>query len=315
MAVERIQSVEQVLKLSIDLETTGLTQRGTALLNQMLRISFHGLGCCFQLTYGSLTTEVIEIINVIDKGEHTVGFWRIDYAFTRKIGNVESYSNDGLKATIWPGGIMISPSHRMLQMSSKTIRVGILIGMIRFRGLFQTNYNIQTGSIVVSGFCAEVFSNAFAALGPNLAFEYTPFMGEHYNDLIYRVYLREFDAAIGDITITANRSLYVDFTHPYTDLGLATLSRNADASMWIFLKPLSTDLWAVSVCFFILLGFVIWILEHRVNKEFQGSTAQQIGKTFWFSFSTLVYAQSKLQHPVFVFLSFDSFTLMTYNIL
>ena len=84
---------------------------------------------------------------------------------------------------------------------------------------------------------------------------------------------QEFDAAIGDITITANRSKFVDFTLPYTDIGLATLSRNAKTSMWVFLKPLSSDLWIVSACFFILTGIVVWILEHRINEEFQGSTA------------------------------------------
>lgn len=105
---------------------------------------------------------------------------------------------------------------------------------------------------------------------------------------------QEFDAAIGDITITANRSKYVDFTLPFTDIGLATLSRNANTSIWIFMKPLSSDLWVVSACFFILTGIVVWILEHRTNEEFQGSTAEQIGTTFWFAFSTLVYAHSKL---------------------
>nr|GEY44675.1 extracellular ligand-binding receptor [Tanacetum cinerariifolium] len=60
--------------------------------------------------------------------------------------------------------------------------------------------------------------------------------------------------------------------------------------MWIFMKPLSSDLWVVSGCFFILLGFVIWILEHRSNEEFQGSPVEQIGTTIWFAFSTIVYA-------------------------
>ncbi|KAJ0795904.1 putative periplasmic binding protein-like I [Helianthus annuus] len=148
------------------------------------------------------------------------------------------------------------------------------------------------------GFCSEVFLAAFAGLDPSVVFQFIPFKPKagvgtvKYNDLIDLVHAGEFDAAIGDITITANRSLYVDFTLPYTDLGLATLSRNADAtsSLWIFMKPLSSDLWIVSACFFILLGFVIWILEHQMNDEFQGPMVQQIGATMWFAFSTLVYA-------------------------
>ncbi|KAM0067032.1 putative solute-binding protein family 3/ domain of MltF [Helianthus debilis subsp. tardiflorus] len=149
-----------------------------------------------------------------------------------------------------------------------------------------------------AGFCSEVFLAAFAGLDPSVVFQFIPFKPKagvgtvKYNDLIDLVHAGEFDAAIGDITITANRSLYVDFTLPYTDLGLATLSRNADAtsSLWIFMKPLSSDLSIVSACFFILLGFVIWILEHQINDEFQGPMVQQIGAAMWFAFSTLVYA-------------------------
>ncbi|KAL6289622.1 hypothetical protein ACE6H2_007132 [Prunus campanulata] len=60
--------------------------------------------------------------------------------------------------------------------------------------------------------------------------------------------------------------------------------------MWIFLKPLSADLWITSAGFYILTGFVVWIIEKPINQEFQGSPSQQIGTIFWFSFSTLVFA-------------------------
>ncbi|KAI3749688.1 hypothetical protein L2E82_20304 [Cichorium intybus] len=160
--------------------------------------------------------------------------------------------------------------------------------------------DLETSGSSRRGFCAEVFKTAFKGLGSDISFEFILSMDEdgrvNYNDLIHRLYTGEFDAAIGDITITADRSLYVDFTLPYTDLGLGTLSRNADASMWIFMKPFSSHLWVVSACFFILLGFVIWILEHQTNEEFQGSSSGQIGTTLWFAFSTLVYAhRQKLQ--------------------
>ena len=107
---------------------------------------------------------------------------------------------------------------------------------------------------------------------------------------------QEFDAAIGDFTITANRSLYVDFTLPFTDLGVGIISRNANDSMWIFLDPLSANLWITTAFFFIFLGLVIWFIEHRTNEEFQGSAPQQLGTTLWFAFSTLVYAHSKLSN-------------------
>ena len=105
---------------------------------------------------------------------------------------------------------------------------------------------------------------------------------------------RSNDAVIGDITITANRSLYVDFTLPYTGPGMGTVGlKQKGKSKWFFLKPLTLDLWLASAGFFLFTGFVVWVIERRKNNEFQGSPSQQIGTAFWFSFSTLVFAHSK----------------------
>ena len=106
---------------------------------------------------------------------------------------------------------------------------------------------------------------------------------------------QKFDAVVGDTTIIANRSLYVDFTLPYTESGVSMIvpildkrSKNA----WVFLKPLTWDLWVTSACFFVFIGFVIWVLEHRVNEDFRGPPSNQVGTILWFSFSTMVFAQS-----------------------
>lgn len=112
------------------------------------------------------------------------------------------------------------------------------------------------------------------------------------NSLLYQ----EFDGAIGDITITSNRSRYVDFTLPFSDMGTGTIVRNAKKSMWIFLDPLSANLWVTFASFFLILGFVVWFIEHQTNEEFQGSTRQQIETTLWFAFSTLVYAHRKISN-------------------
>lgn len=99
----------------------------------------------------------------------------------------------------------------------------------------------------------------------------------------------------GDITILANRSDYVDFTLPYTEAGVSLIVPIVDErkSAWIFMRPLEKELWIATGAFFIYTGLVVWILEHRVNKEFRGPPGQQVGMIFWFSFSTLVFAHSK----------------------
>lgn len=112
---------------------------------------------------------------------------------------------------------------------------------------------------------------------------------------------QEYDAAVGDIAILENRSNYVDFTLPYTESGMSIIVPVKDDSRknaWIFTKPLKTELWITMGASFLYTGIVIWILEHRVNTEFRGPPRKQVGMIFWFSFSTLVFAHSKLSREV-----------------
>lgn len=105
----------------------------------------------------------------------------------------------------------------------------------------------------------------------------------------------KYDAAVGDITITSNRSLYVDFTMPFTDIGIGalTLVKKKKQGMWTFFDPLERSLWLASGAFFILTGIVVWLVERPVNSEFQGSWRRQLGTMLWFGFSTIVFAHSK----------------------
>ena len=108
--------------------------------------------------------------------------------------------------------------------------------------------------------------------------------------------MQKFDVVVGDVTILANRSNFVDFTLPFIECGVAmivSIEDNEKKNVWIFMKPLTMNLWLTIGSFFIFIGFVIWILEHRVNKEFRGPPRQQVGMIFWFSFSTLVFSHSK----------------------
>lgn len=111
---------------------------------------------------------------------------------------------------------------------------------------------------------------------------------------------QKFDAVAGDTTIIANRSLYADFTLPYTESGVSMIVPTRDKNSknaWVFLKPLTWDLWVTSFCFFVFIGFVVWVLEHRINEDFRGPPSHQVGTSFWFSFSTMVFAHRKILFP------------------
>ncbi|KAF3664565.1 putative glutamate receptor 2.8-like [Capsicum annuum] len=108
-------------------------------------------------------------------------------------------------------------------------------------------------------------------------------------------FVQEYDAVVGDVTILASRSKYVDFTLPFSESGISVVVPVRDddrKNMWIFLKPLERKLWITAVASFICIGFFAWVFEHSKNPEFREPTHEQVGITFWFSFSTLVFAQS-----------------------
>lgn len=104
--------------------------------------------------------------------------------------------------------------------------------------------------------------------------------------------MQKYDAAVGDITITTNRTRLVDFTQPFMESGLVVVApvTEVKSSPWAFLKPFTWQMWGVTGAFFLFVGSVVWILEHRMNTEFRGSPRQQIITVFW-----LVLANS-LQH-------------------
>ncbi|TXG55692.1 hypothetical protein EZV62_020948 [Acer yangbiense] len=272
------------------LKSTEISQSGLMLYEEIMKSRFKGLSGYFQLSNGNkLHSRRFEIVNVIGKGLRRVGFW------TSKTGNITKESNSpstsDLEGIIWPGGSATIPKRQLIQMSSKVLRIGV--SKSGFKELVDVVHDSQSNATIFSGFCIEVFKAAMKTLTYEVPYEFIPFTHANgsYSDLLHLVYLKEFDAAVGDITITANRSLYLDFTLPFSDMGLGMIMPTyQNNNMWIFLKPLQADLWLTSAAFFVFTGFVVWIIEHPINDEFQGSLAHQIGMVFWYSFSTLVFA-------------------------
>ncbi|CAI0460508.1 unnamed protein product [Linum tenue] len=57
--------------------------------------------------------------------------------------------------------------------------------------------------------------------------------------------------------------------------------KQAKSSPWAFMKPFTIQMWCVTGAFFLLVGSVVWILEHRMNHEFRGPPSQQLITIFW----------------------------------
>lgn len=280
--------------------TKGSTNRssnhGVVLLREILQANFKGLSGEIRYPNGKLMSNGFEIVNVRGKGERRVGFWPCEEEiFTKDRRNALSINN--LETVIWPGRSSTMRKGSKRRLSGIKLRVGVPVKK-GFKELVHVYHDLHSNRTRVTGFCIDVFEAAIRGLPYRVDYELIPFEDANveesvgsYNDLLYQVYLQKFDAVAGDTTITSNRSLYVDFTIPYTDMGVGMLVPNVvKENMWIFLEPLSANLWLTSAGFFILTGFVVWVIERPVNEEFQGSASQQIGTIFWFSFSTLVFS-------------------------
>ena len=97
---------------------------------------------------------------------------------------------------------------------------------------------------------------------------------------------QKYDIAVGDITIRYNRSLYVDFTLPYTESGIAMVvpvKESINKNAWIFLKPLTPDMWFGTIMLFIYTWIVIWLLELLGNKDVHGPIPRQLAIMIYFS--------------------------------
>ncbi|KAF9623799.1 hypothetical protein IFM89_005384, partial [Coptis chinensis] len=304
-AVERLNTVSPRYKKldnrtnTTDLENLGISENGPTLRDSILQTKFQGLSGEFCLKDGQLQSSTFKIINLVGKGEREIGFWSPTHGLS---GNsdltTKTSSQTNLRAIIWPGETTVVPKGWEMPASERKLKVGVP-RINGFSNFVNVEKDRKTNATLVTGFCIDVFKAAVDSMKYALPYEFVPFEkadGESagdYNELVYQVYLQNYDVVVGDVTILAKRSNYVDFTVPITESGVSIVvpvKEDDRKNAWIFLKPLTMELWLTTGAFFIYTGFVIWVLEHGINKDFRGKPSQQVGTIFYFTFSTLVFA-------------------------
>ncbi|KAL6295912.1 hypothetical protein ACE6H2_004054 [Prunus campanulata] len=312
MAVEKVGaknfSLQKMNRTSGNSSTTalegfGISQNGPQLVQALLATSFKGLSGDFSLLNGQLQSSTFQIVNVFGHGEKLVGYWTPQNGLERKLNLTKtgrySTSDVSLGYIIWPGDTTSAPKGWQIPTSDTRLKI-LVPAQDGFSTFVTVTYDPKTNTSTVNGgYCINVFEAVIKSLPYAVPYELHPYAkpnGEatgSYNDLVNQVFLGNYDAAVGDITIRANRSLYVDFTLPYTESGVfmvVPIKDNKSKTAWVFLKPLTWELWVTSGCSFIFIGFVVWVLEHRINKDFRGPPDHQVGRVFWFTFSTMVFA-------------------------
>ncbi|KAK9690878.1 hypothetical protein RND81_09G160500 [Saponaria officinalis] len=239
-----------------------------------------------------------EVINVVGNQMKQIGYWS-NYSGLSVVAPEElrsrpqnrSSASQKLYGVVWPGGSKKQPRGLVFPRDGRKLKIGV-----PWRVSFPYFVHQDNHTHAVRGFCIDVFEAAVKLLPYGVPYEFKLFGDGHqnpnYSELVQRVAVGEFDAAVGDIAIVTERTRVADFSKPYTDSGLVVVApvKKMSSSAWAFLRPFTVLMWVVTAVFFIIVGAVIWILEHRLNDEFRGPPSEQLMTILWFSFSTLFFS-------------------------
>ncbi|KAL3745669.1 hypothetical protein ACJRO7_014742 [Eucalyptus globulus] len=286
-----------------DLDTIGVSQNGQKLLQKLANTTFAGLTGNFGLVNGQLESLAFQIVNINGNAARGIGFWTQENGLLRDLNssNIGKYSTSksNLGPIIWPGDSTSFPRGWEIPTNGKRLKILVPV-KDGFKQFVTVTPVPSTNTSKVTGYCIDIFRAVIEKLPYDVAYDLIPFASPNgssngsYDDMINQVYNQNYDAVVADTTIIANRSSYVEFTLPYTQSGVSMLvpyKNNKSKNAWVFLKPLTWDLWLTIGCFFVFIALVVWILEHQINEDFRGPASHQVGTSFWFSFSTMVFAQ------------------------
>ncbi|MEO7050446.1 MAG: transporter substrate-binding domain-containing protein [Rhodanobacter sp.] len=113
------------------------------------------------------------------------------------------------------------------------------------------------------------------------------------NGLLDAVSNSQVDVGLGAITATAAREKRMDFAHPITSSGLGVAVRGGQTAGWLavvraLVSPAFLKVIATLALLLFVVGFLVWLLEHKSNPEqFGGSRRQGIFSGFWWAMVTM----------------------------
>ncbi|CAL1400058.1 unnamed protein product [Linum trigynum] len=285
---------------NLRLDAMRMLDGGEQLLESILNVDMNGVTgrVKFLPPDDTLIHPAYEVINVIGTGHQRIGYWSnqsglsIDPPETlyRKPGN-QSSSDQHLGPVIWPGKTTQKPRGWVFPNNGRHLAIGV-----PNRVSYREFIGQVPGTDTYSGYCIDVFTAAVSQLPYAVPYKLVPFGDGVDNpsltELVRLMSAGVYDGIVGDVAIITNRTKMADFTQPYIESGLVVVApvMTRSSNAWAFMRPFSPGMWAVTGIFFLVVGAVIWILEHRLNDDFRGPPRRQVVTILWFSFSTLFFA-------------------------
>ncbi|KAM4118642.1 hypothetical protein ACJW30_02G218700 [Castanea mollissima] len=287
---------------SLNLDAMSIFNGGNLLLQNILQVNMTGVTGPIKFTSDrNFIYPAFEVINVIGTGIRRIGYWS-NYSGLSVLPPEMLYAkppnrssaSQRLYDVIWPGQTTERPRGWIFPNNGRHLKIGV-----PKRVSYREFVSQVEGTDLFKGYCIDVFTAALNLLPYAVPYKLFAF-GDGINnpsstELVHLITTGVYDAAIGDIAIITNRTKIVDFTQPYVESGLVVVApvSRLNSNAWAFLRPFTPMMWGVTAIFFLIVGAVVWILEHRINDEFRGPPKKQVVTVLWFSLSTLFFSHKE----------------------
>ncbi|KAG9454105.1 hypothetical protein H6P81_007009 [Aristolochia fimbriata] len=275
---------------------------GPILCSKLRETNFAGLMGHLQFdSVRNLANGKFEVFNIRGTKLHRIGYWYYYSHFSIQSPDVLSGKTQTnlseksmLESVIWPGGKTQIPRGWVIANKKRPLKIGV-----PKRASYVEFVTEMNDTHTMRGYCIDLFEAALKYVLYEVPHVFVPFgngrENPNYDELVKKVSDKTFDAAVGDIAIVTNRTRLVDFTQPFISTGLVIVApiKMSTSNAWVFLKPFTVEMWCATGASFLLIGGVIWLLEHRVNDDFRGPPRKQLINTILFSFATLFKTQQE----------------------
>lgn len=146
-----------------------------------------------------------------------------------------------------------------------------------------------------TGFSIELMNQVAEDLGREVAFTESP----GFADMLGRVINGDADAAIANISITAEREVVMDFSLPIFESGLQIMvAGEQSASLWRqFLKP-EIAMWILTAMGLLFCsGMLMWMFERKRQPYFDRPFSEAIFPSFWWALNLVVNGGFEERQP------------------
>ncbi|XP_023535728.1 glutamate receptor 2.8-like isoform X1 [Cucurbita pepo subsp. pepo] len=257
------------------------------LLEKIELTDFQGLGGKIQFKDRKLApADTFQIINTLGRSYMELGFWSDTLGFSQELRENSSSSSSmkDLSQVFWPGGSSETPKGWVVPTDANPLRIGVPTG-----SMFKQYVQVEEDHKAFNGLAVDLFKETLVILHAPLSYQFYHFDGS-YDDLVNEIYLKNFDAVIGDIAIISRRYEHAEFTHPYSEAGLVMIvptTNDTSNKALLFTKPFTVTMWILIAVVTVYNGFVVWFIERGHYPEHDGSMLDEAGAMFFSSFTTL----------------------------